>query len=255
MSDSNGSSPPREAGTRRGVYPRWVWTGTGLAIVGLVVVSVGLIMGSMSLAGVGLAAIVVGAVLAWRAGVMRDVRSGSVAPEVEAVRSGRVHRGTVPGDMVSNSAAQEESRAADQRRQELLERSHSSPMPALAHGAALVILVMSLVLLCAQWALYPTGRTAQNNALRALGVAVILALCGLRILTTRQPARVAATIAIVAGVVLAVFGPLAPHQEAGVAWTETALGTIIVVAALAALTSRREQVARSDTHPETGSAP
>jgi hypothetical protein len=237
MTPPNGSTQPNDTRRRGWVHPRWVWVGTVLAVAGLVLVSAGLMTHSLVLDAVGLVVVTAGAGLAWRAGVLRDTHTGSAVREVTDVRRGRVHRGTDAGDMVHNRAAQEESRAADQRRHEFLERSRRTQVGALAHGAAVIMLVICLVLLYAQWALYPTGRTAQNNALRALGVAVVVSLCGLRILTAHQPKRPAAVLAGLAGAVLALFGPLAPHQQTSVAWTETALGTLIVLAALAALAS------------------
>src|SRR3954449_11900342 len=48
------------------VHPRAVWGGTGLAIVGLPVVSVGLMAQSLTVSAVGLLAMAVGALVAWR---------------------------------------------------------------------------------------------------------------------------------------------------------------------------------------------
>lgn len=236
-------TPPKDPDVRhaapdRLVHPRYVWTGTALAIVGLVVTGVGLMAESVVTSVLGVVAMVIGAGIAWRAGIMRDTHTASSGVhEVSDVSQGRVHPGTIAGDMMHAPAAEEESRAADHRRRQLLERSHRSPAPPPARGAAALILLLAVVLLCAQWALYPVGRTAQDNALRASAITVILILCGLRIITADRPRRLAAGLVILAGLVLALFGPLAPHQETAVAWTETALGTLVVLAGVATLAS------------------
>ncbi len=229
-----------------------MWVGTGLTILGVITTGVGLMTRLVSMAVVGPVAMLVGVVTAWRAGVLVDTRTrdSTAREEVEDVRRGRVRHGTVAGDMLSASAAQAESRAADRRLRELLDRSHRAPGPPLAHGAAVVMLLVCVVLVWAQWGLYPPGHTAQENALRTAAVAVVLGLCGLRILAAHRPRRVAASLAVLAGVMLALFGPMAPHQQAGVAWTETALGTIIVLAALTALASPL----REDHHATTNNA-
>ena len=127
MTPANGSTQPDDTGPRRWVHPRWVWVGTGLAVAGIVLVSAGLMTHSLVLEAVGLVVMAAGAGVAWRAGVLRDTHSGSVAREVSDVRRGRVHRGTGAGDMVGSHAAQEESRAADQRR-------HDAPRPQPQHS-------------------------------------------------------------------------------------------------------------------------
>jgi hypothetical protein len=100
------------------------------------------------------------------------------------------------------------------------------------------MLLVCVVLVCAQWMLYPTGRTAQDNALRSLGLGIGLVLCALRILTSSRPRRVAGLVAMLIGLMLGLFGPLAAHQEVGVAWVEAALGAVVVLAGGAVLFSR-----------------
>lgn len=140
--------------------------------------------------------------------------------------------------MIDDPEVRQRSRELDRRRRALERASHDAPRGPLAPLGAIVLVLVALFLLVAQWAIYPLGRTSQDNALRALGVGVVAGLAGLRILVGR-PARhrVAALLALLAGVGLLVSALVLPHEIGATRVEEVVSGALVVLGAAVALVS------------------
>lgn len=130
------------------------------------------------------------------------------------------------------------SRALDERRRALTSASHTAPRPPLARLGAIIVLVVALFLLVAQWELYPTGQTGQTNGLRDLGLAIVAGQAALRVLLG-QPGRhlVSSMLLVLAGVAL-VFGAwLAAHDVTATLAAEATCGTLLVLSGAMSLGS------------------
>ena len=108
----------------------------------------------------------------------------------------------------------------------------------MAPLGAIVLVLVAVLLLFAQWDLYPLGRTSQDNALRSLTVAVVAGLAGLRILMA-QPARhrVAALLALLAGGGLLLSAFSFPHVIPATQIFEVVSGVLVVLATMVVLAS------------------
>ncbi len=123
------------------------------------------------------------------------------------------------------------SAAADDRRRRLLERSMATHRP-FARAAAVLLAAMAVWLLVGQWVLnYPLNGPAQNAALRETGFAVVVALCGLRLVVVRR-SPVATGVAVLCGVLLLVSGPLLGRTWRPAEADEVASGVLVLVLGL-----------------------
>ncbi len=225
---------------RRGVvHPRWVWGAVTCCALGIVLVGVGIMLLSWWMAVVGVVLLAVGALVGFRGGWMYDVHAARPAPaEVDEVEEGGSHRGVVPGAMVEDTEVRHTSAVVEQQRRRLLEGAAKTSAPLADLGAG-VLLLVSVVLLVAQWAVYPRTATAQANGLHSTYVAVVEALVGLRVLTARGAAhRLAVAVGTLAGLALLVLAQTAPHSSDGVRVFETVCAVALVLGSLACLSWR-----------------
>lgn len=217
------------------VHPRLVWAGTALAVLGLVGISVGIIDSSWWWSVAGVVVLVVGAVVAWRAGVRSDGRVEDPAAEVDDVVHGTTRS---PGSrgMALSPEGRARSAELDGRRRALELAAHEAPRPGPTRASAVVLLLVTLFLLGAQWELYPLEYPGQTNATRALGVDIVVGIVGLRLITSPDAShRVASTVAVVAGLALVLNGWLAAHDETSTAAVEVVVGVLVCVSAGAVL--------------------
>lgn len=217
------------------VHPRMVWAGTALAVLGLVAVSVGIIDTSWWWSLAGIAVLVVGALWAWRAGLRSDGRVDDPGAEVDDVVHG-TPRSSGSNSLALSDTARERTAALDHRRLALERAAHEAPRPGPTRAAAVVLLLVTVFLTVAQWEIYPLEFPGQANATRALGVAIVVGVVGLRLITSPDTShRVASTVAVVAGLALVLNGSLADHDETSTAAVEVVVGTLVCVSAAAVL--------------------
>ena len=231
----------------RPVHPRWVWLGLALALTGCGLLGLAATEASPLPTGVlGLAVLVAGATVATRAGGRYDVHSGSPAAEARQVLEGDVHQGVAPGDQVTNSSARRTARELTARTRRLHEERRRTPRPPLAPIGAALVLAVAVFLLVAQWEIYPLGRTSQNNARRALLIAVIATLAALRIILGQpSPHRIACSLLLLCGTALVAQGSLVDHETAATAGVEIVTGLLVLIGSLACALSPTPPLVRS----------
>ncbi len=227
---------------RRVLRPRWAWAGLAVLLLGLALVAAGLVEGSRAwcLAGLWLLAVGVGAAV--YGGLLFDVRRNlDPRAEIEEVRRGgsRLRPGPDARQQLPHAEATAEADAAERRA--ALSASHSAGRPNLVPVGATLALVVCTWLLLAQWTVYPTNVPGQNNALRDLGVAILTAVCAIRIAVAGPRPWSSAAIAA-GGVALVLFGALMPHDSTGISVNEVVCG--LATLAAAALTLDRGGIGR-----------
>ena len=224
--------------SRHLVRPRQVWSGLALALLGAALIGLGVALGSWPWAIVGIVVLLGGAGLGLRGGVLYDVHRQHPGQEVEQVAHGDVHAGVAPGEMVHDPQVRRTSRTLDQQREALIRQTHEAPRPPMAQLGAIVVLLVSVFLLVAQWDVYPPGKTPQTNALWSLGFAILAGLAALRILVG-QPGRhlPAALLILLSGVGLLLRAFLADHVIDATAIAEGVSGALVLLGGLAALLS------------------
>lgn len=221
------------------VRPRLVWGGTGTAVLGMLAVGVGMILGSDMLTWVGAAVLVAGLLTSWRGGVLNDVSTGAPLDQsVEDVRNDIVHEGVSSEAVVVAGTTQRTAAEVTVRKRELLEERVAAPFPSWSPVGILGLLMLALWLLVGQWVLaYPFSVTGQNAALRDLGFAIVIALSALWL---RQVGanRFASGLCLLSGFLLVVAGALFPHDAGRVQWNEIISGALVVVSAVIVLSAR-----------------
>lgn len=217
------------------VRPRWVWAGTALAVAGVVVGGIGATFPIWWLVGVGVVLLLVGAVLALKAGVLYDVRGSDPGSEVGSVVHGDVHEGVVPGETRSTPAARERAVAVSDRRRALEWRAGHGDGPGTVRPAGAVLLLLCGLLVAAQWSIYPPEHPGQDNALRALGCGILIGFVGLRFCTAQPGSthRIASALGALGGLLLVANAVLAPHVLWGTSALEVCAGVVALAAAVA----------------------
>ncbi len=216
------------------VRPRWVWGGLLLALVGTSVLGVGVAVLSWTVALAGGALLVLGAAASLRGGILHDaVRRPDLGDELRGVRDGDVHPGVGAG-LASGPRARRDATETNHDTRELEAATRPHPGVRWAPAAGWLLLVTSAVVTTSQWALVahtPTGR--HDNYLYA-GVAVVLGLAGLRVVTApgRHPVAVGAS--LLGGLVLVVNGLLGEHDNTGPATVEVSCGILAALCAVVA---------------------
>jgi drug/metabolite transporter (DMT)-like permease len=228
----------RSQHTEHLVQPRRVWGGLALALAGAALIGLGVALESWPWAIVGIVVLLAGAGLGLRGGVLYDVHRQHPGREVEQVAHGDVHRGVAPGEMVHDPRVRRTSREMDAQREALVRRTHEAPRPPMAQLGAIVVLVVSVFLLFAQWEVYPPGRTPQTNAVWSLGFAILAGLAALRILLGQPSRHLAASLLILlSGVGLLLRAFLADHVIDATAIAEGVSGALVLLGGVAALVS------------------
>jgi hypothetical protein len=213
-----------------------VWSGVTCCVIGIVVLGVGIMSLSWWETAVGVILLVVGALVGFRGGWMYDVHATrATTAEVEEVKEGGTSEGIPPGDMIDDPEVTRTAAALDGQRQRVLTRAANASAPMADLGAGM-LLVVAVVLLVAQWAVYPHDATSQSNGLHSTYIAIVAALVGLRLLTDRGAAHpLAVGVGTLAGLVLLILAWAAPHSSTGVAVFETVCAAALVLGSLAGL--------------------
>ena len=224
------------------VRPRRVWAALFTSLTGLVVLGIAVLLLSWWLGVLGALVLAIGVLVGFRAGWQYDVHASRAASrELEEVAVGGAHEGIQPGQMIDVPAVEQAAAELDARRRRILARSQACPRRPLADLGGAMLLLAAVILLVAQWEIYPRSATGQANGLHATWVAVVVTLVGLRVLTGHGPHRVAAALGLLAGTALVVLAWLAPHSVESVAIFETVCGGAIVASSFACLDSRRRR--------------
>jgi hypothetical protein len=227
-----GEGAGRGGGEHR-IRSRLVWAGVAGAVVGMVLIALGMVLGVAWLAWLGVAVLVIGAVVAWRSGILYDVHSsGSLAHEKAALAAGGTVPGHAPGDLEHDEAARRHAEVVSEESRVLLARSTQAPMPPLAPAASLMLLVLGVWTYVAHFVLhYSMSIRGQNTALRDTGLAAVIILTAL-FLRHVGPSRVASALALLWGGLLVLAGVLAPHASAQSAVNEIVTGCLVAVCAV-----------------------
>jgi hypothetical protein len=214
--------------------PRWIWSGLLIAVIGTITIGFGLDDTSWTWSLIGAGLLLAGGGVAIAGGVIYDVHTTAPEQELAAIRRGGTHPGLAPGNRRSTPRSRQHARDTERRLDSLEQATTRTPRPYPTGPAAVLMLVVAAVLLVSQWELYPTELPGQTNANRALGCAIIVALCGLRILLGQPGAthRISAALAGLAGLALLLNGLLAAHDRAAAAGAESICGALVDLAAL-----------------------
>ena len=224
------------------VRPRWVWAALFTSLTGLVVLGIAVMLLSWWLGVLGALLLAAGVLVGWLAGWQYDVHASRAASrELAGVAEGGPYKGIQPGQTIVVPAVKQTAAELDARRRRILARSHESPRRPLADLGAGLLLLVAVILLVAQWEIYPRSATGQGNGLHATWVAVVVTLVGLRVLTGHGPHRAAAALGLLAGTALIVLAWLARHSAQSVAVFETVCGGAIAVSSFACLDARRRR--------------
>lgn len=234
------AAPPddRRQSGRHLVRPRLVWGGLALAVVGVVAIGLGLtVLGRPVWIG-GVAALLVGAVLAWRGGILNDAGSG-LRPEEEAqaVIHGDVHEGVHPGQAVESPRAQHTAAELAHQTRALQAATRSAPAPAFTPAAGWVLILACVVVIVAQWGIVAHSATGRDNSFRDTGLAIVIGLCGVRLALPTGRHHLTVAITTAAGVCFVLVAFLAAHDHTAIAVLEATVGVLVVGAALSALAS------------------
>ena len=228
------------AGTRgvTTVRPRRVWVGLAVALLGVALAGIGLATSTWPVVGGAVAALVVGGCLSWAGGVMHDASTGlNLREELHAARHDTTHPGVAAGAQTGSIAAHQEAARQGRVTQQVLNQAHQASTDAWMRPAGWTLLLIAAVLLVSQWELVAHTTTGRANSYRDTGVAIVLALTGLRLALTRGRHPVAAAVAGLSGLGLLLNGLLAGHDHLSLAVVETAAGAIALACAAGAALS------------------
>jgi len=231
--------------------PRWIWSGLLIAIVGTITTGFGIDDASWTWSLIGTGLLLLGSGVAIAGGVMYDVHTTAPQREFTALRRGGTRPGVAPGSTSSTPRSRHRVREDERRLDGLEQATIQAARPYPIGPAGSVMLVVAGFLLVSQWELYPTGLPGQTNANRSLGCAIILALCGLRIVLGQpgQIHRVSAGLAGLAGLALLLNGLLAAHDRAATAGAESLCGALVLGAAI--VVAAHDPAATDDDVAET----
>jgi len=225
---------------RATVRPRLMWAGVGITLLAMFGIGWAMIQHSGTAEIVGVVALVVGGLLAWRGGVLNDVQSSQpMSHEIQAAVHGRDHSGVQAGEQLHDPEAQRRAASVTRRKQALLRSRVAAPGPPMRPVATLGLLLLGAWLFIGTFVLpYYYTVTGVNSVQRALGAAIVVLLCGFW-LRHVGPSPVVAALAAAAGVALVLAAFLAPHGNQWVDLQEAGSGALVVLAAALAAGSRR----------------
>ena len=227
---------------RATVRPRLMWVGVAIALLAMLGIGWAMIVHSGVGEIVGVVALVVGGLLAWRGGVLNDVQSSQpMSQEVEAAVHGGTHSGVEAGDQVHDPEAQARAVETTERKHALLRSRVEASGPPLRPVATLGLLLLGAWLFIGTFVLpYYYTVTGVNSVERALGGAIVVTLCALW-LRHVGPNLMAAGLAALAGILLVLAAFYAPHSSVVVNFQEAGSGSLVVLAAALTAGTRRRR--------------
>lgn len=230
-------------GARVVVRPRWIWIGLLAAVVGMVVAGLGVTWLSWPWSLAGALVLLSGIALALAGGVMYDAHVAPPSQELHQVLEGGVQDGLSWHETSATPTSRRRARQLEHRLDALEAATRQAPRPYPVRPAAVALIVVAVFLLVAQWELYPTETPGQTNANRALGCAIVIAVCGLRVAVGQphRPRRSWAAVAAVAGLLLLLNGLLSPHERFATALAECVCGGIVLLSAAVVFAYRPAQ--------------
>lgn len=193
------------------VRSRWVWGALAGLIVGLVVTGVGIMALSLTWSVLGSVVLVLAGAAAWHGGMFYDTAPTSVDEIVTDVAHGETREAPGPEDRVGGAEAAQRAREAD----EVRDRAMTGPVGVrrdFIRVGALTVLSAGGWLALSQWFVYPVTATGQDNALRAVGVAVVLIFAGLWLMLHGRSV-VATAVAVLASLAMLAVAFLADHDR------------------------------------------
>jgi hypothetical protein len=217
------------------VRPRWVWSGLLLALLGTCLLALWIATWRAG-AGIGGAILLVlGGAAAMRGGILYDTHGARpVAGEIDEVRDADVHRGTAPGDMITDPHLRAEARETSRMTDQLLRAAQDAPWRPLDRLGGILLTTGAAFLVVIQ-GFYPHTHTGQDNATRSLLLAVVVALAALRILLGQRPGRAVSGLAGLVGVALVLLAVLTDHDRSATVVLEIVTGAWIVLASVLSL--------------------
>ena len=215
----------------RTVRPRRIWAGLAGALLGAALVGAGITYDTIATALVGIVVLAAGSGVAVAAGIRYDTHGSRPArAELLEVREGEVHQGTAPGDMVTDPRARGHALMTSRTTEHVVAARAAAPRPGLLRAAALLLLVGGAGILGAQ-GLYPHTQLGQDNAVRDLGLAILICLSGLRLLVGYRPSHAPSLVAGGAGLALVLCSALTAHDAAVGSGVEAVAGAWVLGAA------------------------
>jgi protein-S-isoprenylcysteine O-methyltransferase Ste14 len=218
------------------VRPRLVWSGTGLMIVGVIGVGVGLMIRTSStdagrwVIGAGFLALLVGLLVAWWGGIGQDTK-GSSEDHGHEVVSGQAHTGISSQAKIVGPSVQRRAELDARRTLSLERQALTTSVPTLRFPGAVVLMVIGAWLCLDQWLIdYPFSVSGQNAVLRDVGLGVVLVLSGLRLQRARGSRRVS-VIVLLAGALLVLIALFFANGSSLVRGNEFVAGVLTLVAA------------------------
>lgn len=241
MSEKSSSHPKDHvSGPTRTVRPRWSWGGLVALLLGLAAVGWAIIVLSMWWAVIGAVATVAGAVAAVRGGLLYDVDTTfSPGTEVDEAAAGEPHEGPTPQARLEDAQAQETARAATEQTRRRTRASAAAPRPPAGPLGIMLVLVVCLWLLVAQWALIPVSTTGRDTGVRDLVVAVVVALAAFRLRAGFS--RPALGLCVLGGLVLVLSAFLLGHSAQRSSVNEVICGAAIIAGSLLTLDRGRRR--------------
>ena len=219
---------PQLSGPTHTVRTRWTWPSLAVLLAGVVVTGVGVIMTHLVISLVGAAVLVVGAVGAWRSGLMWDVDTSSSPGDALDSGRGPVER---PGarSQQSDPAALEDAEETAHGVQRRVEDRRGTRLNLMPVGAWLLLLAGAWLAL-SQWTAYPETPTGREGSWRAMGAAIVLLLVGTGLLLVGR-SLLATALAALVGVALVLGALLAAHDTSLTAASELVSGVVVLLGA------------------------
>jgi len=164
------------------VRPRWVWTGLTASLAGAGLVGLGVTIWEVGPLAAGIVLFAAGVGAAVRGGVLYDTHGARpLRAELTEVRRSEVHEGTAPGDMVADPQVRRDAHETSRTVARIAAARTTAPRPGLVRACAVLLLLAAEFVLAAQ-GLYAHTLLGQDHATRDLGIVILIALAGLRLL-------------------------------------------------------------------------
>lgn len=242
--ESTDSTEPRRRDTlgRTTVWPRPMWTGVALAIIGMATIALAMTQGSGAWTWIGVGVLATGLLAAWRSGVLNDVQATQpMSHELHEAMEGGTYPGVAAGEQIQDGVAKQHARDTTMRTDHLLASQVRAPAPPVRPAATLVLLLLGGWIFASTFlVLHPYTVTGQNSALRDLGFAIIVTLSALW-LRHLGANRAVSAVAVLAGVLLVLSAFLLPYDNQAVAAVDAVNGAAVTLAAMLATVRRGDE--------------